>query len=421
METLSTRGKLLSESLAYIIPYFVKLKLNPFDEIINPNGILNLAVAENVLCENILVEKLKSIQTWAPEYNYYPNPCGEYNLRTELCKFFQNVFQLNRVELKPERMLITNGAAGAFSVYSYMLGDIGDVFLISSPYYTTIDHNVAVLTQNTVVRCPLLDQDKGLFRLTVDVYRQGYLSTIERGLKPKAIILVNPQNPLGDIYEEETLRSILEFACEKKLHVIVDEVYALSVFKLPTQAHFQSVLNYKSLPDPERTHFLWSFSKDFSLPGIRIGVLYSGTAEMCMIAQKINFLMVPSKFVQETITTLLSDNEWVKEYLKINQQRLTQKFFYVKEQLEVISNQRIEVYQSKSGFYIWANFRRLLKVKTFDEEMKLFNVLFDNGVFISRGFDLGCSEPGWFRIIFSLKDSWISEGINRLKLAFDRY
>lgn len=44
-----------------------------------------------------------------------------------------------------------------------------------------------------------------------------------------------------------------------KIHLIVDEIYAFSVHDKDTQ--FNSVLGMPSLPDPQRTHVLWGFSK----------------------------------------------------------------------------------------------------------------------------------------------------------------
>ena len=44
-----------------------------------------------------------------------------------------------------------------------------------------------------------------------------------------------------------------------ELHVILDEIYALSVFDEATSFH--SVLTIADLPDPQRTHFVWGFSK----------------------------------------------------------------------------------------------------------------------------------------------------------------
>lgn len=140
-----------------------------------------------------------------------------------------------------------------------------------------------------VVRCPLINQQDGLFKLTRESFEYGYNAALLEGLNPRMILLINPNNPLGDIYDERTLLPILQFAAEKCLHVVIDEVYALSTF---VTYSFQSILNYKSLlPDPERTHFLWSFSKDFSLNGERVGVMYTGTTEICNQSSKINFLL----------------------------------------------------------------------------------------------------------------------------------
>ena len=43
------------------------------------------------------------------------------------------------------------------------------------------------------------------------------------------------------------------------MHVVADEVYALSVYK--EGAKFTSVCGVSKLPDPERTHIVWGFSK----------------------------------------------------------------------------------------------------------------------------------------------------------------
>ncbi|KAK2100548.1 hypothetical protein P7K49_021896 [Saguinus oedipus] len=62
-----------------------------------------------------------------------------------------------------------------------------------------------------------------------------------QGVKVKGLILINPQNPLGDVYSVEELQEYLVFAKRHKLHVIVDEVYMLSVFE--ESVGYRSVLS----------------------------------------------------------------------------------------------------------------------------------------------------------------------------------
>lgn len=405
-----------NSTLCTLEPYWKRVALNSFDQHTNPYGIINLGIAENMLCEKELIDKLRSLHTWMSSLNQYGDPIGELTFRKELCNFFHDMFHLDDgVQLTPNRMLITGGAAGAFIVYSYMLTDVNDAMLVPSPYYSYIDHNVSVLTENQIIRCPLLDQITGEFRLSREIFERGYIEAQSKGLNPRVIILINPSNPLGDVYDESTIYPILEFAAEKRMHVIVDEIYALSTFH--TQS-FQSILNYHlSLPDPDRTHFLWSFSKDLSLSGARVGVMYMGTEEMCKVAAKVNFAFTPSRSIQYTFEQLVSDRKWMHAYIALNRQRLTRRYFHVKSSLEKIEG--VKIRPSHGGLFIWADLRGLLPDKaSFHDEKQLFEHLFDcAGVFVLRGLTLGCAETGWFRFVFSVNEIMMTEALIRIKKA----
>ncbi|CAF3674079.1 unnamed protein product [Rotaria sp. Silwood1] len=180
------------------------------------------------------------------------------------------------------------------------------------------------------------------------------------------------------------------------------------------------MLTYTSIIDPKRTHFVWSLSKDFALSGLRIGVLYAGSKELCSSGAAVNFIQVPSVIVQEIVAVLLSDQEWVDSFIKLNRLRLTQQYKKVKKLIEDIDN-RIYVRPAKAGFFIWADFRLLLHEVTFEEEIRLFQIIFEHGVYLVSGSFLGCTQPGWFRIIFCVKDKWLDEILKRIKLGLDAY
>jgi aspartate/methionine/tyrosine aminotransferase len=252
----------------------------------------------------------------------------------------------------------------------------------------------------------------------VEIFKRGYDDAVAKGLRPRGIIIINPNNPIGDIYDESTIQPVLEFAAEKNLHVIIDEIYALSLFE--DQKPFQSMLNYSSIIDPKRTHFVWSLSKDFALSGVRLGVVYAGSNELCSSANAINFIQIPSNIVQEIATTLISDHQWIDSYTKLNRSRLTQQYKKFKNIIESIDN-RIYIRPAKAGFFIWADLRLLLHEITFEEEIRLFQSIFEHGLYLVTGRFLGCTQPGWFRIIFSIRETWIDEAIKRFELGLDAY
>lgn len=418
METLSVRAQALSRNISSMLAYKSLTQSNQFDIEHNPNGIVNLGVAENHLCENELIDKLQSSQTWSKEFNYYPDCAGDSKFRQQLCSFFEDAFDIRSRALDPERIIISSGASGTISLLCFLIADPGDVFLVPSPYYTAFDFDVAAMAKNAIFQCPLLDQTSGNFRFDVEIFEHGFKEAINRGLRPRAIILTNPHNPLGDIYDESSIHPVLEFAAHKKLHVIMDELYALSVFN--DEKPFKSILNYTSLPDRSRTHFLWSFSKDFALSGTRVGVVYAGTSELCTLATKLNFLMTPSSTIQNTLSSMLSDSEWTRAYIRLNRRRLAEKYQAVKRKIEKL-DKTIEVRNTAAGLFLWINCRSLLHRVTFDEELRLFEMLFASGVYITNGMAFRCSEPGWFRLIFSVDDDWLEEGVKRINKALQTY
>ena len=52
---------------------------------------------------------------------------------------------------------------------------------------------------------------------------------VEKGLKPKILLLTNPNNPLGTVYSKEIIASAVDWARGKGMHIIVDEIYGLSI------------------------------------------------------------------------------------------------------------------------------------------------------------------------------------------------
>ncbi len=92
----------------------------------------------------------------------------------------------------------------------------------------------------------------------------------------KGLLLTNPHNPLGQCYPRSVLEECVRFCARHMIHLVFDEVYALTSFDCPELVEpipFVSglALNVKSLGgDPHRVHVIWSSSKDFGQSGVRM-------------------------------------------------------------------------------------------------------------------------------------------------------
>lgn len=86
-----------------------------------------------------------------------------------------------------------------------------------------------------------------------------------RGRSIKALIICNPHNPLGRCYSRETLVGLLRLCASKGIHLVSDEICALSVYKRydrPSET-FISVrsFNLTGLINPDQVHVLYGMSK----------------------------------------------------------------------------------------------------------------------------------------------------------------
>lgn len=116
----------------------------------------------------------------------------------------------------------------------------------------------------------------------VPAFERGFEAAKRRGITVKALIICNPHNPLGmfsfsvpkihaispDLgrcYPRDTLIELLRFCSSKGIHLISDEIYALSVYQREDRPHeeFTSVRSsdYTGIIDQSQVHVLYGMSK----------------------------------------------------------------------------------------------------------------------------------------------------------------
>jgi aspartate/methionine/tyrosine aminotransferase len=118
--------------------------------------------------------------------------------------------------VKSSQVVVTNGGKHAvFSAFASIC-DPGDEVLVPAPYWTTYPEAITLAGGTPVV----IDTDsESGFRVTVD---QLEAATTDR---TKALLFVSPDNPSGAVYPEAEVRAIGEWALERGIWVITDEIY----------------------------------------------------------------------------------------------------------------------------------------------------------------------------------------------------
>lgn len=110
------------------------------------------------------------------------------------------------------------------------------------------------------------------------------------------LILLNPNNPMGNVYSDEEFEKIMQVAREKQITVLVDEAYY----------YFYPKTFIKYALNEEHVFITRTFSKLFSLAGCRLGYVV-GWPEGVKMVQKLctphNTNAFAMKFAEAILTT----------------------------------------------------------------------------------------------------------------------
>ena len=252
----------------------------------NPNGGISLCIAENKLCGEVLLKKMRAFDQMRGATLCYDMPYGSLPLRTSLARFLSNRI-FNRHEVRPDQLICSAGVTALLYQLSLTLFNPGDALLLPIPFYPVFKKDFTTLNK---VHIQEVHGSGDHFSFTIPDLETAYQDAILKGHPPKALMLCNPHNPLGTVLSPSFLMEIITWCRGKHLHVIADEIYALSTFA-KTSLHekdgdddsskgFVSVVEVLKGQLLDDIHVLWGLSKDISASGLRVGVLYSQNAKL---------------------------------------------------------------------------------------------------------------------------------------------
>lgn len=251
-----------------------------------------VSIVENIPCWDQLPINFLALLSDRNFYDY--QSCyGSKSLISEIVKRDQALYG---IESREQQILVTNGALHAISLlFSFLLNDKAQL-ICQIPVLT----NINAIGQRAVSNVKYVPTD-GKDAATITKHITG----------PNCVVYLNfPNNPSGCMCTAEFMESVVESCLSHGAALIMDQIYdSYCSRKYPPVSPFQ-------FAPPERRMFtVNSFSKNYGLPGIRIGWItasfdnvnkLAGLLESQCVAVSGNSQEVAEKFMRAGNSSLVA-------------------------------------------------------------------------------------------------------------------
>lgn len=390
---------------------------NPWDAYVNPNGYVNVGVAENRLMQAELEKYIShKVNLRGSVLTYQDGPMGSYRLRAALARFLNRHLNPHQ-PLDASQFIVTNGVSIALEHCSWAFANPGDAFLLGRPYYGAV--NLALRPQVRTVPVTFGSLDP-LSLQAVACYEAAIVALREQGTVVKGVLLCSPHNPLGRCYSPDVLKAYLSLCSKYQIHLVCDEIYALSIWREPALTSVLS-LQLDRFIDPSLVHVLWGISKDFGANGWRLGCIVSpSNAAFHAAMQSVAIYSYVSSITDHVVTQMLEDDAFTDTYLAENRRRLGDMYTFATKFLQQYHIPFTP--GAHAAFFLWADLGQAYRNKhpgraNAIEEVK--QALWAQKVYLASGEAFDSESPGMFRIVFAHPRPYLEEALRRIHRALE--
>ncbi|MDP6684549.1 MAG: aminotransferase class I/II-fold pyridoxal phosphate-dependent enzyme [Candidatus Marinimicrobia bacterium] len=179
----------------------------------------------------------------------YSESKGHEFIREAIAEFIDRrdgVRENNGIPAHPDTIFLTDGASeGAKNIIELLITNDQDGIMIPIPQYP--------LYSATIHRCGGVqvnyypDEEKG-WLLSRNDLEESYSQAETDGVNIRGIVVINPGNPTGAVLNQESVNEVVNFAEDKGISIIADEVYQENTYGSKFHSFAQAVWNRPDVP-----------------------------------------------------------------------------------------------------------------------------------------------------------------------------
>lgn len=214
------------------------LSLLEFPKLINEPASTNIFHSDSI-------DRAKYITSQIPEgVGAYTPSAGIQFIREAVANF---IAKRDNIPTTADRILLTDGASkAAQSVMECLIKSPDYGIMIPIPQYPLYSATLTLLDGAKIDY--YLDEENG-WQLNLEELEDSLAKAKSLGIKPVAIIVINPGNPTGAVLSRYNIEMVIDFARRHNLTILADEVYQNNIYGHKNFYSFAHVMHQLGIKD----------------------------------------------------------------------------------------------------------------------------------------------------------------------------
>ena len=338
--------------------------------------------------KNALVDALNN------NNDYYTDSEGWPELRQSIVKKENGKKGL---DLAHSDVLVTNGVSEGLDMVMGSIIEEKDELLLPGPYYPPYS-SYAKFYGASVKEFEIFDEGTP----DIDDIRKKINE------KTKAICIINPSNPTGDVFDLKGLKSIIDVASENNIYVICDEIYDEIVFDDAFHAIGRVA---KDAP----VILLNGFSKTYCMTGLRCGYVCINNSSRQLDPLRENIFKLARVRIASNFPVQIAANAALngpQDHIQQMVQKLKKRRDLVTKRLNELDG--VICKKPKGAFYVFPKID--LDHKWQSDLNFVLDLLNSTGVLTVHGSGFGMHGSGHFRIVYLPPEDELEEAMDKISV-----
>lgn len=306
--------------------------------------------------------------------------------------------------IKKEWLIFTTGVVPAISSAVRKLTCVGENVLVQTPCYNIFFNSIYNNGRNIVENHLIYENGS---------YRIDWKQLEEQLANPQTslMILCNPQNPVGKIWDRETLARLGELCREHHVTVLSDEIHC--DLTNPGREYVPFASASETCKNISVTCI--APTKTFNIAGLQSAAVFAADEVLrhkIWRALNTDEVAEPNAFaIDAAIAAFTKGEAWLDElrvYLAENKQTV---YRFIKEELS-----QITVLPCEATYLMWLDCRKV----TEDTAGLAGYIRKDSGLYVAEGAEYGTNGVDFIRLNVACPRVTLLEGLSRLKSSIEK-